>query len=123
MGLFGPATAAFYADACQLVAHDPQLATTTHLVGHLLRELESALRDVLRPMLPPEQTTGSTKLEGLLGRLLRKAASALQALVRPMVPAELTSDSAERTPVARSRRRATSGDRHDRHGAGVSSRR
>ena len=42
------------------MAHDPQPATTTHLVGHLLRELEPALRDVLRPMIP-EQTGGSTK--------------------------------------------------------------
>jgi hypothetical protein len=55
LAMFGPTTAAFYADACQLMAGEPPLASTTHLVGHLLRELESALRQILRPMIPPEQ--------------------------------------------------------------------
>jgi hypothetical protein len=55
MAMFGPAPAAFYADACRLQAGEPSLASTTHLVGHLLRELESALREILRPMLPAEQ--------------------------------------------------------------------
>jgi hypothetical protein len=55
--IFGPTTAAFYADACQLMAGEPPLASTTHFVGHLLRELESALRQILRPMVPPQQAT------------------------------------------------------------------
>jgi hypothetical protein len=57
MAMFGPAPAAFYADACRLQAGEPSLASTTHLVGHLLRELESALREILRPMIPPQQAT------------------------------------------------------------------
>jgi hypothetical protein len=57
LAIFGPTTAAFYADACRLVAGEPPLASTTHLVGYLLRELESALRQILRPMIPPEQAT------------------------------------------------------------------
>ncbi len=98
LGVFGPAPAAFYADACRLLAHDPQLASTTHLVGHLLRELESALRDVLRPMIPAEQTASSSKPESVLDHLLRKAASALHAIVRPMIPAERAAGSSEPKP-------------------------
>lgn len=61
LGVFGPAPAAFYADACRLLAGDPRLASTTHLVGHLLRELESALREILRPMIPAEQAASSSE--------------------------------------------------------------
>ena len=43
----GPGPAEFYRDACRLIAMPGGLATTTHLVAHLLREIESALRDVL----------------------------------------------------------------------------
>lgn len=45
--LIGPGPADFYRDACQLLASPDGLASTTHLVAHLLREIESALRDVL----------------------------------------------------------------------------
>ncbi len=45
--LVGPGPADFYRDACQLLASPRGLATTAHLVAHLLREIESALRDVL----------------------------------------------------------------------------
>lgn len=45
--LVGPGAAAFYRDACRILAFDPPLEATTHLIAHLLREIESALRDVL----------------------------------------------------------------------------
>jgi hypothetical protein len=49
--LVGPGAAAFYRDACCLMdGVEPPLKSTTHLVGHLLREIESALRDVLQPL-------------------------------------------------------------------------
>jgi hypothetical protein len=48
--LIGPGPAAFYRDACTLMAMDPAPETTTHLVSHALRQIESALRDVLAPM-------------------------------------------------------------------------
>ncbi|MFC2024484.1 hypothetical protein ACFLTJ_02770, partial [Chloroflexota bacterium] len=47
--LVGPGPAAFYRDACLLMTTKPSLPTTTHLVSHLLREIESALRDVIEP--------------------------------------------------------------------------
>jgi hypothetical protein len=47
--LLGPGPAAFFKDACRLMGTAFPLATTPHLVPHLLREVESALRDVLLP--------------------------------------------------------------------------
>jgi hypothetical protein len=45
--LIGDAPAAFYLDACRLLNEQPQYASTSHLVGHLLREIDGSLRDVL----------------------------------------------------------------------------
>ena len=45
----GPGPAAFFKDACALMAGAGGLQTTPHLVAHLLREVESGLRDVLLP--------------------------------------------------------------------------
>ena len=41
MLLVGVGPAAFYRDACRILRLDPPLATTTHLVRHCLREIES----------------------------------------------------------------------------------
>lgn len=49
--LVGPGAAAFYKDACRLMEMDNPLESTTHIVGHLLRETESSLRSVLRSIL------------------------------------------------------------------------
>ena len=43
----GPGPASFYMDACRIMEADPPFETATHLVGHCLREIESALRKVL----------------------------------------------------------------------------
>lgn len=43
----GPGTAAFYEDACRHMATKPPFRATTHIVGHLLREVESGLCSVL----------------------------------------------------------------------------
>jgi hypothetical protein len=48
--LVGGGPASFYRDACQLMAGKPLLDSTTHLVAHLVRDIESALRDVLEPL-------------------------------------------------------------------------
>ncbi len=50
LGLIGEGPAAFYRDACLFMATTPQVASTTHFVAHCLREIESALRDVLEPV-------------------------------------------------------------------------
>ena len=49
LSLLGPGPAAFYRDACRLMAEDTPLETKTHLVAHCLREVEGALRQVLLP--------------------------------------------------------------------------
>ena len=45
--LLGSGPAAFYFDACRLMELEPPLISTTHIVSHLLREIESALRAVV----------------------------------------------------------------------------
>ena len=52
--LVGPGPAAFYRDACRLMNQDHGLQSASHLVAHLLRDTESALRDVLEPQ--PDET-------------------------------------------------------------------
>ena len=47
--LVGPGASVFFEDACWLMEQNKFLSSTTHLVSHLLREIESALRDVLEP--------------------------------------------------------------------------
>lgn len=51
--LVGLGAAAFYKDACRFMEMDDSLESTTHLVGHLLREIESSLRSVLKPIAKP----------------------------------------------------------------------
>ena len=48
--LVGPGPAAFFRDACWLIQNPDTLESTSHLVGHLLREIESAIRSVLLPI-------------------------------------------------------------------------
>lgn len=52
--LVGGAPASYFRDACRLMAKEPELESQTHLVGHLLRELNSGLIAALRPMVPAE---------------------------------------------------------------------
>ncbi|MHB1296003.1 MAG: hypothetical protein ACYC4R_13520 [Anaerolineae bacterium] len=47
LGLIGPGPAAFFRDACHLMTGDLSLSSTSHLVAHLLRDIESAIRRVL----------------------------------------------------------------------------
>ena len=49
---FGPAL--FYKDACMLMASKQPISSTSHLVAHLLRDIESALRDVLETFVDPQ---------------------------------------------------------------------
>jgi hypothetical protein len=49
LNLVSPAAAPFYRDACRIMATDPPFESTTHLVAHLIRELESSLRAALEP--------------------------------------------------------------------------
>ncbi len=52
-----PGPASFYRDACLLMEGNIDLESNTHLVAHLLREMESALRSVMKPYdyVPPEK--------------------------------------------------------------------
>src|SRR2546421_3405659 len=55
LGLVGEGPQAFYRDALRFILGSPPVESVTHLVGHLVREIESALRDVLEPIAHYEQ--------------------------------------------------------------------
>src|SRR5260370_24139920 len=57
----GERPAAFYRDACRIMAAEPPFETTTHLMGHCLREIESALRDVLKPAVANSSDSSTKK--------------------------------------------------------------
>jgi hypothetical protein len=57
--LVGPGAGEFYKDACRHMAIQPPFTATTHLVSHLLREIESALRDVLEAITGRMKNTGN----------------------------------------------------------------
>jgi hypothetical protein len=40
----------FFADACEITQRCPAYRSGTHIVGHLIREVESASRQVLRSL-------------------------------------------------------------------------
>lgn len=47
LSIVGPGPASFYQDASRFMSDPYTYRSTTHLVGHLLREIESGLRAVL----------------------------------------------------------------------------
>jgi hypothetical protein len=55
--LVGAGAAAFYRDACRLMEMETPLECTMRLVGHLLREIESSLRDVIKPLSQPKASS------------------------------------------------------------------
>ena len=74
MQLVGPAPAIFFKDACWLMTQSPPLESTTHLVSHLFREIESALRHVLEPLAKqdkiPEKKDESAKYKAAILEIL-----------------------------------------------------
>ncbi len=73
--LVGPGPATFYRDACRLV-EDGDLESASHLVAHLLREIESAIRDVLEPVVGvrrhseiESRVSQKTEIRAILGYL------------------------------------------------------
>lgn len=66
----GDGPAAFFLDACRLMSIQPPLETTTHIVGHCIREIESALRDLLVPLGRDPRQPESNKLLAEIRRVL-----------------------------------------------------
>jgi hypothetical protein len=75
--LIGPGPAAFYRDACRLMTTEPPFDSITHLVAHLLREIESAMRAVVEPILDrprdleQQRTSGDEKHQAAIRIVLR----------------------------------------------------
>lgn len=66
--LIGAGPAAFYRDALRLMANQPPLESTSHLVSHLFREIESALRAALEPISQSQEQKAARKRTGKQGR-------------------------------------------------------
>jgi hypothetical protein len=65
----GEGPSAFFTDACQLLAERPSHGTVTHLVAHLLREVESAMRSVLDPGYKPQDRGHAVSVRAVLDEL------------------------------------------------------
>ncbi len=65
----GSGPARFFRDACELMAEQPPRVTATHLVTHLLREVESALRAVIEPLYAAGVSEHAAKILAVLGGL------------------------------------------------------
>jgi len=64
--LVSPAAQAFLVDACGLMAASNDLHTTSHLVGHLVREVESSMRAVLQTLVDPVKGTDDNHRQTVL---------------------------------------------------------
>jgi hypothetical protein len=64
--LIGQGSAAFYKDACRIINMNPPLDSTTHIVSHLFREIESSLRSVLKPITNKDNVKVNHKSDILL---------------------------------------------------------
>ena len=58
----GPAAA--FKDACQIMESPGQFEYSSHLVAHLVREIESGIRSIIEPMAPPAITQPPRKKKG-----------------------------------------------------------
>lgn len=63
LGLIGEGPQAFYEDILRTIAGEVKLDAASHVAGHLLRELESAIRDALEPITKHEGAAASDKKE------------------------------------------------------------
>ncbi len=108
---FGAGPAAGFRDACALMDGDPMMASDAHLVGHLVRELESSLRAALVPPgaggrrePAPAQAAAQPPARGrmgavlqVLGRLARELAELIRALFLPPARRPARTDAGEPT--------------------------
>jgi hypothetical protein len=67
--LVGPGPAAFFRDVCRLMDSPNSLESTAHLVGHLLREMESALRGVLKTIRSGDRLSHEEEIRSILRSL------------------------------------------------------
>lgn len=64
--IIGQGSAAFYKDACRIINLNPPLESTTHVIAHLFREIESSLRDVLEPISNKNNSIKTKKTKKML---------------------------------------------------------
>jgi hypothetical protein len=65
----GDGPAAFFLDACKIMHSPREYAAATHLVGHAIREIESALRTVLVPLAASSSRRENTRVKQIVHML------------------------------------------------------
>ena len=68
--MIGEGPAAFFADACLILSRVPRPAAASHIVAHLLREVESGVRSVLQPPLASKGPKGEDKHQASIRAVL-----------------------------------------------------
>jgi hypothetical protein len=68
--MIGEGPAAFFSDACLVLSRDPRPAAASHIVAHLLREVESAVRSVLQPPLLAKGPKGEDRHQASIRAVL-----------------------------------------------------
>jgi hypothetical protein len=61
---------AFYDDACQILKNKYPLKTSSHLIGHCLREIDSAIRETLREKPEEEYENRKMQIEEIINGIL-----------------------------------------------------
>lgn len=69
--LLGPGPAAFYRDACRLMAERRPVESLSHIASHLMREIESALRAILGTLPDAAEADASASQERHRRSILR----------------------------------------------------
>jgi len=70
--MIGEGPAAFFSDACLILSQDPRPAAASHIVAHLLREVESAVRSVLQPPSVPKGPKGENGHQATIRAVLEE---------------------------------------------------
>src|SRR5699024_8861983 len=66
----GDGPASFFRDICRMLSGDHELESETHLISHLLREIESSVRDAARTQ--DEKASGSKSHQKDIKNILKK---------------------------------------------------
>lgn len=68
--LIGEGPASFFKDACKLMVNPNELISTSHVVSHLLREIESSIRAVLETYMTEGEEEKGQKQKSMIKRIL-----------------------------------------------------
>ena len=95
---YGPAVGAFYEESCRTISRNQP--TTTHVVGHLMREIEGSVRAVLLALVPQTPPEPATEEQNSHRRDIARILDSLRLRSDDPLPALWNSFVGELAPVA-----------------------